>query len=92
MRIESYSQIQSLYQTSKISKTEKPKAGTVGTDKVSISSIGKDMKTAKDALKAAPDVREDLVNSIKTRVQDGSYNVSAESFADKLLQKFQELG
>ncbi len=92
MRIESYSQIQSLYQTSKVSKTEKPKTGIVGTDKVSISSIGKDMKTAKDALKASPDVRADLVNSVKSRVQDGTYNVSAESFADKLLQKFQELG
>ena len=57
-----------------------------------VSSIGKDMKTAKDALKASPDVRADLVNSVKSRVQDGTYNVSAESFADKLLQKFQELG
>ena len=92
MRIESYSQIQSLYQTSRVSNTQKVKGTAATTDKVSISSIGKDMKTAKDALKASPDVRADLVNSVKSRVQDGTYNVSAESFADKLLQKFQELG
>ena len=57
MRIESYSQIQSLYQTSRVSNTPKAKTAPVGIDRVSISSIGKDMKTAKDALKASPDVR-----------------------------------
>ena len=50
MRIESYSQIQSLYQTSRVSNTQKAKSAGAVTDKVSISSIGKDMKTAKDAL------------------------------------------
>ena len=92
MRIESYSQIQSLYQTSRVSNTPKAKTAPVGTDKVSISSIGKDLKTAKDALKASPDVRPELVDSLRSRVQDGTYSVSAESFADKLLKKYQELG
>ena len=92
MRIESYSQIQSLYQTSRVSNTQKVKSTAATTDKLSISSIGKDMKTAKDALKATPDVRAELVDSVRSRVQDGSYNVSAESFADKLLKKYQELG
>ena len=50
------------------------------------------MKTAKDALAAAPDVRPEVVDSMKTKLASGNYNVSAESFADKLLQKFQELG
>ena len=92
MRIESYSQIQSLYQTSRVSNTQKTRNAGAVTDKVSISSIGKDMKTAKDALAATPDVRTDLVDSIKSKIQDGTYNVSAGSFADKLLQKYQELG
>ena len=92
MRIESYSQIQSLYQTSRVSNTQKTKNAGAVTDKVSISSIGKDMKTAKDTLAATPDVRTDLVDSVKSRVRDGSYNVSSGSFADKLLQKYQELG
>ncbi len=92
MRIESYSQIQSLYQTSRVSNTQKTRNAGAVTDKVSISSIGKDMKTAKDALAATPDVRNDLVDSIKSKIQDGTYNVSTGSFADKLLQKYQELG
>jgi negative regulator of flagellin synthesis FlgM len=92
MRIESYSQVQSLYKTSRTYGTQKVSAGNAIADKVSISSIGKDMKTAKDTLAATPDVRTDLVDSVKSRVRDGSYNVSAGSFADKLLQKYQELG
>jgi len=92
MRIESYSQIQSLYQTSGVKNTPKAKPANSASDKLSISSIGKDMKAAKDALKAAPDVREDLVNSVKQQVADGTYSVSAESFAEKLLKKYQELG
>jgi negative regulator of flagellin synthesis FlgM len=32
------------------------------------------------------------VDSVRSRVQDGTYSVSAESFADKLLKKYQELG
>ena len=92
MRIESYSQIQSLYQTQRVSNTQKVKGTAATTDKVSISSIGKDMKTAKDALAATPDVRPEVVDSMKSKLASGTYNVSAESFADKLLQKFQELG
>ncbi len=92
MRIESYSQIQSLYKTSGVRKTEKAKNVSPASDQLSISSIGKDMKIAKDALANTSDIREDLVASVKSRVQDGTYNVSADSFAEKLLQKYQELG
>ena len=40
---------------------------------------------AKAAVAAAPDVRTDLVNDIKTRMQNGTYDVSMEMLADKLL-------
>ena len=89
MRIESYSQIQSLYKTSGVRKTEKAKNVSGVSDSISISSIGRDMK---DALANTPDVRSELVDSVKSRVKDGTYNVSADSFAEKLLQKYQELG
>ncbi len=92
MRIESYSQIQSLYKTTGVRKTEKAKNVSGASDSLSISSIGRDMKVAKDALAGTSDIREDLVASVKSRVKDGTYNVSADSFAEKLLQKYQELG
>lgn len=92
MRIDAYSQIQSLYQTQKVKSTQKtaPTRASVS-DQISISSIGKDMQTAKAALKNTSDIREDLTASIKAQVNNGTYSVSNESFADKLLAKFQEM-
>ncbi|MBO4291241.1 MAG: flagellar biosynthesis anti-sigma factor FlgM [Lachnospiraceae bacterium] len=90
MRIESYSQIQKAYQTQKMARPQK--TGTVApADRVQISSIGKDFQTAKAAVSASPDIRENVTASIKSRIQDGSYKVSAESFADKLMQKYAEM-
>lgn len=90
MRIEAYNQIQQLYQTKKVNQTQK--TGSVSrTDKVQISSIGKDIQTAKAAVAGAPDVREDVIAPIKTQVQNGTYAVDTESFAEKLMRKYQEM-
>ena len=54
MRIEAYTQVQQLYQTQKVNKAQQ--AGSVSrTDKVQISSLGKDIQTAKAAVASAPD-------------------------------------
>lgn len=92
MRIDAYNQINQLYGTSKTRKTGKAGyAGSVNTtDQVSFSSIGKDMQIAKAALAKAPDVREDKVNALKTAIDNGTYNVSNESFAEKLMSAYAE--
>ncbi len=90
MRIEAYSQVQQLYQAKKVNKTQQ--AGSVSrADQVQISSLGKDIQTAKAAVAASPDIREELTASIKTRVQNGTYQVDNASFAEKLLQKYEEM-
>lgn len=87
MRIESYIQMQQLYPTKSAAKsTEKPV--TNFSDKLQISSLGKDINVAKQALASTPDIREDLVSSIKERIQNGTYEVSGEAFADKVLGNF----
>lgn len=90
MRIEAYTQVQQLYNTKKPAKLQ-GKAHASATDKIQISSIGKDIQTAKNAVAAAPDIREELVAPIRTAVANGTYQVSAESFAEKLLQKYEEI-
>lgn len=85
MRIEAYTQVQQIYK-----ETSKVKAGnnkkTVGRfDELQLSSIGKDYQTAKQAVAAAPDVREELTAPLKASIRSGNYQVSNESFADKLL-------
>lgn len=84
MRIEAYNQLQQVYKTNRVQKSaEVAKSGQM--DNVQISSIGKDILTAKNAVKAAPDVREDVVKPIKTAIDNGTYDVSADAFADKLM-------
>ncbi len=93
MRIDAFNQISQISQvygpngkmkTSNVSSVSK-------TDKVEISSLGKELQIAKQAVKNSPDVRTDKVEELKTKINNGTYEVSAESFADKLLAKYEEL-
>ena len=89
MRIEAYNQVQQLYQAQKVNKTQKA-SSVHRADQVHISSIGKDIQTAKAAVKASPDVREDITAPIKASIQAGTYEVSTDSFAEKLLKRYEE--
>ncbi len=90
MRIEAYSQVIQAYQTK---KANAPKTTTTTSfrDQLNISSVGKDIQTGKQAVKSAPDIRQDLVNQIKARMDAGTYEVTAEQFADKMIQKYEEM-
>ena len=58
---------------------------------VQISSFGKDIQTAKAAVAGSPDIREELTAPIKAKIQNGTYSVDNGSFAEKLLQKYEEM-
>ncbi len=90
MRIEAYNQIQQMY---KVNKVNKPQASAKATmsDRVQISSFGKDIQTAKAALASTPDIREEMTAPVKAQIQAGTYEVSNESFAEKLMQKYAEM-
>ena len=90
MRIEAYTQVQQVYNTAKTAKTEKT-AKSAGTDKIEISSFGKEMQVAKAAVAASSDVREDVTAPIKAQIQSGTYEVSGATFADKLAEKYEEM-
>jgi len=86
MRIDAINRVSQLYQansTKKVAKTNHAEKF----DSVQISQMGKDYQVAKAAVAATPDVRTDLVADIKTRMQNGTYDVSMEMLADKLLAK-----
>lgn len=90
MRIEAYTQVQQAYNSSKVVKGQ-----TVSrkgpTDQVQISSMGMDMQVAKASVKAASDIRYDVVDPIKKAIKDGTYEVSGESFAEKLMKKYESM-
>lgn len=91
MRIEAYTQVQQIYNTKKTAKLQN-KAKMSSTDQLQISSIGKDIQTAKTALAESSDIREELTAPLKASIASGTYQISGESFADKLMQKYDELG
>ena len=91
MRIEAYSQVQQIYSNNKVNKTQQLKKTNDVRDTVSFSSIGKDIQVAKQAVSEVPNVREDVVAPLKAAIKNGTYDVSGEAFADKLLAKFEGL-
>lgn len=90
MRIAAYTQVQQVYQSQKVNKNRST-GNVTKSDDVQISSFGKDIQTAKAAVAGSPDIREELTAPIKAKIQNGTYEVSNESFADKLLQKYEEM-
>ncbi len=90
MRIDAYTQISQLYQASATKKTQGPQR-TYGKDQVTISRAGAEFQITQQAVKDAPEVREDLVASLKKQISDGTYQVSGESFAEKLMQRYNEI-
>jgi negative regulator of flagellin synthesis FlgM len=89
MRIEAYTQVQQTYNTNKTTKNEKSEK-TSFSDQVQISSIGKDIQTAKQAVANSPDIREEITAPLKESIQSGTYSVSGQKFADKLLENDDE--
>ena len=86
MRIDAVNRVSQLYQANSTKKVAKAK-DVAKYDSVQISQMGKDYQVAKAAVAAAPDVRTDLVNDIKSRMENGTYDVSMEMLADKLLAR-----
>ena len=61
-------------------------SSTSGTEQIAISSNGKDIQKATEAVNAAPDIRIEKVDRIKEQIANGSYSVSSEQLAEKILE------
>lgn len=92
MRIGSFNQVAQVYgsQTVKKNHNSSQVSAASAKDQVSFSTVGKDIQIAKNALGSVPDVRQDKVNALRASIASGTYQVSAESFADKLMAAFDE--
>jgi negative regulator of flagellin synthesis FlgM len=63
-----------------------PQSVRTPSDSVEISSRSRELARARQAVDAAPDVRADKVAAIKKRIEDGTYSVSPQALASKLLE------
>jgi negative regulator of flagellin synthesis FlgM len=87
MRIDAFNKISELYKTSSVKPASKAK-GTSFSDTLEISQTGKDYQVAKQIIARTPDVREATVNEIKERMEAGTYNVTIQDVADKLVDQY----
>lgn len=87
MRIDAFNKVSQLYKTNSMKSTAKTKSSSFS-DKLEISQLGKDYQVAKQIVAQTPDVREDKVNEIKQRMDAGTYDVSNEEVADKLVKAY----
>ncbi|MBQ1688951.1 MAG: flagellar biosynthesis anti-sigma factor FlgM [Lachnospiraceae bacterium] len=85
MRIDAYNAVNQVYQTTTQSKKVTSSQKSSRDDKVEISQAGKDIAVAKKAVVEASDVREDKIQKIKEQINAGTYAVSAEDVAEKML-------
>lgn len=88
MRIEAYNAVSQIYSTKKTTSVGKT-TRTMGRDQVQISSFGKDIQTAKQAIANASDIRSDKTEPIKAAMANGTYQVSDGDFASKLMEKYE---
>ena len=61
-------------------------SSTGGAEHIAISSKAKDIQKANESINAAPDIRIEKVNQIKEQIANGSYSVSREQLAEKILE------
>lgn len=54
-------------------------------EKVDLSTKAKDVQAIKNALASIPDIREEKVQELKGRIEAGTYNVSGEKIAGKIV-------
>ncbi|MDR0221338.1 MAG: flagellar biosynthesis anti-sigma factor FlgM [Lachnospiraceae bacterium] len=87
MRIEAYTQVQQAYKSTYASKAE-TKQNVAKSDKLQISSFGKDITSAMQAVKDAPDIRPEVVEPIKEKIDNGTYEVTAALFGEKISKEY----
>lgn len=70
---------------SKRSGSKEKSAQIESSDKVQVSSRGKDVAKAKAIAMSTPDVDEEKVEKLRAQIQSGSYKVDSDKVADKMV-------
>lgn len=71
----------------RIKDTEKQVENFASEDKVEISSEALDLKSMQAAALQAPDVRPEKVATIKTQIESGTYQISNEKLAERIIDE-----
>lgn len=86
MRIsDNVQQVASIYtKENKVSHVETPNKVNGIQDNIKISETGKDYALVQKALKDIPDVRQDKIDSVMSKMNKGEYSITGNDIANKL--------
>ncbi len=90
MRIDAYNAVSQVYRSNSTPVVKKADNNKSFSDKLEISQTAKTFKTAKAAVDNAPDIRAEVAQ-IKAQMEAGSYHISSEAVADKILENISTL-
>lgn len=79
-----YKQIAKMYQKKASRRIEKGDSNQ--SDKINLSREGKELKRIHEKLNQTPEVRMEKVKQLRKVVQQGTYQVSGEKIAEKMLE------
>jgi negative regulator of flagellin synthesis FlgM len=61
-------------------------SSTGGAEHIAISSKARDIQKATELINAAPDIRIEKVGLIKEQIENGTYRISSEQLAEKIIE------
>ena len=85
MKINQISQIAKVYGPSSVNKVTSKDVNIKTKDNLKISETAKYFQLAYKAAKDSPDIRTEKVENLKARIDSGTYNISAEEVAKKMI-------
>lgn len=88
MKINQVSQIAEIYGATSSRKAANKEIKTDKKDKLEISETARYFQIALKAAKDSPDIRSEKVDRIKAEIEAGTYKVSAEDVAKKMMASF----
>lgn len=88
MRIDAYNAVNAVYNSTKPVKKVNSEKKAGKDDTLEISQFGKELHVAKKAISETEDIRIDKVEAIKKQMQEGTYYISDEALAEKILDNF----
>lgn len=87
MKINGVSNIQKVMNAYKTNKAQNTNKVSLKEDKIEISQKGKNYQLAMDSLKNVEDIRQDKVNDIKIRIENGTYTIDKHKLAKSMIQE-----
>ena len=88
MKLTGVTSVYTAYQSSNATPKQKSQITESQKDTIAISGEARTFQMTMQALNNVPDVRSEIVDPLKSKMESGAYTVSNEALADSILDRF----